>query len=107
MLDLRNNPGGLMTAALETASFFLQPGQVILSAKGRNVAETIERVPDDNKPYTFPAGGDRERQNGERIGDRFGSAAGSRPRDHRRRAELRQRVWCRAFIRCRRTRASR
>ena len=54
VLDLRNNPGGLMTAALETASFFLQPGQVILSAKGRNVAETIEKAPPDNKPYTFP-----------------------------------------------------
>ncbi len=54
VIDLRNNPGGLMTAALETASFFLQPGQVILSAKGRNVAESIERVPADNKPYTFP-----------------------------------------------------
>lgn len=54
VIDLRDNPGGLMTAALETASFFLQPGQVILSAKGRNVAETIERVPAENKPYTFP-----------------------------------------------------
>lgn len=54
VLDLRNNPGGLMTAALQTASFFLKPGQVILSAKGRNVAETIEKVPEDNKPYTFP-----------------------------------------------------
>ena len=27
---------------------------MILSAKGRNVPETIEKVPDDNKPYTFP-----------------------------------------------------
>jgi carboxyl-terminal processing protease len=54
VLDLRNNPGGLMTAALETASFFLKPGQVILSAKGRNVAETTEKVPEDNKPYAFP-----------------------------------------------------
>jgi len=54
VLDLRNNPGGLMNAALQTASFFLQPGQVILSAKGRNVAETVEKVPPDNKPYTFP-----------------------------------------------------
>jgi carboxyl-terminal processing protease len=54
VLDLRNNPGGLLPAALQTASFFLRPGQVILSAKGRNVSETIEKVPDDNKPYTFP-----------------------------------------------------
>jgi carboxyl-terminal processing protease len=54
VLDLRNNPGGLMTAALETASFFLQSGQQILSVKGRNVPETVERVPADNNPYAFP-----------------------------------------------------
>jgi len=54
VLDLRNNPGGLMTAALETASLFLKPGQMILSAKGRNVPEQIERVPNGNVPYTFP-----------------------------------------------------
>lgn len=54
VLDLRNNPGGLVTSALETASLFLKPGQVILSAKGRNIPETIERVPTDNAPYTFP-----------------------------------------------------
>jgi carboxyl-terminal processing protease len=54
VLDLRNNPGGLMTAALETASFFLKPNQTILSVKGRNVPETVERVPKDSIPYTFP-----------------------------------------------------
>lgn len=54
VIDLRNNPGGLMTAAIETASFFLQPKQVILSQKGRDVPETVERVPADNNPYTFP-----------------------------------------------------
>lgn len=54
VLDLRNNPGGLMTAALETASYFLKPGQTILSVSGRNVPEKIERVPAGNSPYTFP-----------------------------------------------------
>jgi carboxyl-terminal processing protease len=54
VLDLRNNPGGLMNAALETASYFLQPGQMILSVKGRNVPEKIERVPAGNSPYLFP-----------------------------------------------------
>src|SRR5580704_4564616 len=39
VLDLRNNPGGSVTAALETAALFLKPGQLILSAKGRNVPE--------------------------------------------------------------------
>ena len=54
VIDLRGNPGGLMKAALETAAMFLNSGQTILSVKGRNVPETIERVPDGNKPYTFP-----------------------------------------------------
>jgi carboxyl-terminal processing protease len=54
VLDLRNNPGGLMTAALETASYFLKPGQMILSVRGRNVPEKIERVPAGTSPYTFP-----------------------------------------------------
>ena len=54
IIDLRNNPGGLMTAALQTASFFLKPGQLILSVKGRNVPETNEKVPADNIPYVFP-----------------------------------------------------
>ncbi len=31
VLDLRNNPGGVVTAALETASLFLKPGQSILT----------------------------------------------------------------------------
>jgi carboxyl-terminal processing protease len=54
VIDLRNNPGGLMSAALETASFFLKPDQTILSVKGRNVPETFEKVPKDNIPYIFP-----------------------------------------------------
>jgi len=54
VIDLRDNPGGLMTAALETASFFLKPGQLILSVKGRNVPETNEKVPVGNIPYSFP-----------------------------------------------------
>ncbi len=54
VIDLRNNPGGVMNAAMETASFFLKPGQMVLSVKGRNVPEKIERVATDNRPFTFP-----------------------------------------------------
>jgi carboxyl-terminal processing protease len=54
VLDLRNNPGGSVSSALETAALFLAPGKIILTAKGRNVADTTERVPADNVPYTFP-----------------------------------------------------
>jgi carboxyl-terminal processing protease len=54
VLDLRKNPGGLVTAALDTASLFLQPKQSILTIHGRKVAETVQRVPDNASPYTFP-----------------------------------------------------
>ncbi|HEU0124655.1 MAG TPA: S41 family peptidase [Bryobacteraceae bacterium] len=52
VLDLRNNPGGAVSSALDAASLFLQPGQVILSAKGRRV-QAEEKVPASADPYTF------------------------------------------------------
>lgn len=54
VIDLRNNPGGIVEGALEIAAAFLKPHDLILSARGRNVPETFQRVPDDDVPYTFP-----------------------------------------------------
>jgi carboxyl-terminal processing protease len=51
ILDLRANPGGVVTSALETASLFLQPGQIVFTIRGRNVPEKAEKVPDTAKPY--------------------------------------------------------
>lgn len=53
VLDLRNNPGGLLTAALETCSLFLQPGSKIVTVRGRNVPEKSEVVPSIATPYGF------------------------------------------------------
>jgi|SRR5579871_18920 len=53
VLDLRNNPGGLLTSALETAGLFLKPGSSILTVRGRAVPEKEEKVPGDGKPYNF------------------------------------------------------
>ena len=53
VLDLRNNPGGLLTAAIETAALFLRPGQKIVTVRGRKVTETSESVPGTAKPYGF------------------------------------------------------
>jgi carboxyl-terminal processing protease len=53
VLDLRNNPGGVVTSALETASLFLQPGQTIFTVRGRHVPEKSEAVPALAKPYGF------------------------------------------------------
>ena len=39
VLDLRNNPGGLLTQAINITDFFLEDGE-ILSTKGRKISET-------------------------------------------------------------------
>ncbi len=53
VLDLRNNPGGIVTAALAGASMFLQPGQRILTAKGRTGVTQTADVPKNADPYRF------------------------------------------------------
>ncbi len=54
VLDLRNNPGGVLNAAVETAGLFLEPGQKIVSVKGRSVKGSDAVVPQDARPYRFP-----------------------------------------------------
>jgi carboxyl-terminal processing protease len=53
VLDLRNNPGGIVKAALDGASMFLQPGQRILTAKGRATEAETADVPKNSSPYSF------------------------------------------------------
>jgi carboxyl-terminal processing protease len=41
ILDLRNNPGGLLKAAVEVSSLFLPEGKRIVSTRGRNQREEV------------------------------------------------------------------
>jgi carboxyl-terminal processing protease len=55
ILDLRNNPGGLLPQAVEVASRFIPQGKVIVSVKGRSqYAKSEELVSKGNKVENFP-----------------------------------------------------
>jgi carboxyl-terminal processing protease len=53
VLDLRNNPGGIVKAALDAAAMFLEPGQRILTVKGRIGEGEPADVPKYARPYKF------------------------------------------------------
>ena len=53
VLDLRNNPGGVLDAAIETCSLFLKPGMKIVTVRGRHVPENTQTVAANAKPYGF------------------------------------------------------
>ena len=45
IVDLRFNPGGLLNSAVDVADMFLDPGQAVVSVKGRVVPEKVYRSP--------------------------------------------------------------
>jgi carboxyl-terminal processing protease len=55
ILDLRNNPGGLVEQAKKITNLFLYRGQPIVTLRGRpQVFQTREEVATNNKPEEFP-----------------------------------------------------
>ena len=50
ILDLRNNPGGLLDSAVGVADRFIPDGKVIVFTRGRNEGQSIERVAEDGFP---------------------------------------------------------
>lgn len=54
ILDLRNDPGGLLTQAIEVSDIFLKSG-IIVSTRGRvKAAETISTATNDNNEISCP-----------------------------------------------------
>lgn len=54
ILDLRNNPGGLLTQAVATADLFLEKGKAIVSTEGRVKTQNIHFVDEHDNPASFP-----------------------------------------------------
>ena len=53
VLDLRDNPGGVLQAGLATSALFLKPSTRILSARGRSSETENVDTPKDGEPYSF------------------------------------------------------
>ncbi len=53
IIDLRNNPGGLLTSAVEICSYFLEPNTLIVSTEGRQPSQKQE-FRTQRRGYRFP-----------------------------------------------------
>ena len=90
VLDLRNNPGGVLDSAVDVADLFLDAG-LIVSADGRSAESRFERLAHpgdilDGADIVILVNGGL----GIGVGDRGGCPAGSCPRADRRDRDLRQ-----------------
>lgn len=54
VLDLRGNPGGLLTQAIAVSDHFLQKGQAVVSQRGRSFAEKTYRADHGNRGREYP-----------------------------------------------------
>jgi len=75
VLDLRNNPGGLLDAAVEVAEPFFSKGELIVYTQGTQAVRS-RRVPRRRgwRPAQAPAGGADQRRERQRGGNRCGGA---------------------------------
>ena len=54
ILDLRNNPGGLLTAAVGVSEQFLESGRLVVSIQGRDGKKDEYRAKANRKNYQYP-----------------------------------------------------
>ncbi|HET7853252.1 MAG TPA: S41 family peptidase, partial [Candidatus Methylomirabilis sp.] len=54
VLDLRNNPGGLLTQAVQISDLFLEKGKLIVYTEGRAKSQNLSFVDQHDNPQDFP-----------------------------------------------------
>jgi len=54
ILDLRNNPGGLLSQAVQVSDLFLKKGQLIVYTEGRAKNQNLRFVDEQDNPENFP-----------------------------------------------------
>lgn len=54
ILDLRNNPGGLLSQAVLVADLFLEKGKLIVYTQGRGQNQNLRFIDERENPETFP-----------------------------------------------------
>ncbi len=54
ILDMRNNPGGLLSQAVQATDLFLEKGKLIVSTEGRVQNQNLRFVDEHDNPEKFP-----------------------------------------------------
>ncbi len=54
ILDLRNNPGGLLNTAIEVSNYFLPTGKLVVYIKGRSEDRTDYNTTNSKQKYEYP-----------------------------------------------------
>ena len=91
ILDIRDNPGGLLDQAFAVSNLFLKKGQMVVFTRGRTKRDESNYITEAGEPVRRPAAGRAHlAAQRERLGDRGRRHPGPRPRPDRGRDHVRQ-----------------
>ncbi len=91
ILDIRDNPGGLLDQAFAVSNRFLRKGQLVVFTRGRTRRDESSYVTEGESRFAdLPLVVLTSQAQRQRLGDRGRRDPGPRPRPHRRRDHVRQ-----------------